>query len=59
MLRCFFYSDCPAVVRAETEQEVLAQVAEHARVVHGVSVTPELSEQIKTLIKDENPVTTE
>jgi hypothetical protein len=27
--------------------------------VHGVSVTPELAEQIKTLIKDENPVTTE
>jgi predicted small metal-binding protein len=51
--------DCSAVVRAETEQEVLAQAAEHARIVHGVSVTPELAEQIKTLIKDENAVAIE
>jgi predicted small metal-binding protein len=45
--------DCKGVISAETEQEVLAQAAEHALSVHGVSVTPELAEQLKTLIKEE------
>lgn len=45
--------DCKAVVQAETVEEILAQAAEHAQVVHGVTVTPELAEQIKGLIKDE------
>jgi predicted small metal-binding protein len=44
--------DCKAVVHAETVEEVLAQAAEHAQSVHGVLVTPELAEQIKTLIKE-------
>jgi len=44
--------DCKAVVQAETVEEVLAQAAEHAKAVHGVSVTPELAEQIKGLIKE-------
>ncbi|MGE5520453.1 MAG: DUF1059 domain-containing protein [Candidatus Dadabacteria bacterium] len=51
--------DCPAVVTAETEQEVLSIAAEHARVVHGVTVTPEMASQIQALIKEENPVATE
>jgi predicted small metal-binding protein len=46
--------DCQAVVRANTEEEVLKQAAQHALEVHGVSVTPELAEQLKTLIKEEN-----
>ncbi len=29
--------DCDAVVVAETEDEILAQVAEHARRVHGMT----------------------
>ena len=45
--------DCKAVVQAETVEEILAQAAEHAKAVHGVTVTPELAEQIKGLIKDE------
>ena len=45
--------DCKAVVQAETVEEILAQAAEHAKAVHGVTVTPELAEQIKALIKDE------
>ncbi len=45
--------DCKAVVQAETVEEILAQAAEHAKTVHGVSVTPELAEQIKGLIKEE------
>jgi len=43
---------CEAVVTANTEEEVLTIAAEHARTVHGTVVTPEMAEQIKTLIKD-------
>jgi len=45
--------DCQAVVKAETEEEILAQAAAHAQTVHGVTVTAELAEQIKQLIKEE------
>lgn len=45
--------ECDAVVRANSEEEVLKQAAEHARLQHGVSVTPEMAEKIKTLIKEE------
>ena len=45
--------DCPAVVIANSEEEVLAQAAQHALDAHGVTVTAEMAEQIKTLIKDE------
>ena len=45
--------DCDHVVRAESEAELLRQVAEHAQTVHGVEVTPELVEQVKSLIRDE------
>ena len=45
--------DCEGVVRAETEEEVLRQVAEHARTVHDVEVTPEMAEQVKDLIREE------
>lgn len=45
--------DCKAVVKAATEEEVLQQAAEHARTVHGVTITPEMAAQIRTLIRDE------
>ena len=45
--------DCEGVIKATTEEEVLTQAAEHALNVHGVSVTPELAAQLKTLIKEE------
>ncbi|MDQ6815457.1 MAG: DUF1059 domain-containing protein [Bacteroidota bacterium] len=45
--------DCQAVVKANSEEEVLTIAADHARAVHGVELTPEMAEQIKTLIKDE------
>ena len=45
--------DCQAVIRANTEEEVLKQAAHHALEVHGVPVTQELAEQLKTLIKEE------
>ena len=48
--------DCKAVVNANTEEEVLAQAAEHAHSAHGTLVTPEMVEHIKTLIKDTETV---
>jgi len=45
--------DCTAQIQAETEDEVLAQAADHASSVHGVTVTPELAEGLKTLIREE------
>lgn len=45
--------DCEGVIQAANEEEVLSQAAAHAQAVHNVQVTPELAEQIQTLIKDE------
>ncbi|OKL38701.1 DUF1059 domain-containing protein [Pontibacter flavimaris] len=45
--------DCNAEVRASTEQEVLTQASKHAREAHGVDVTPQMAEQIKTKIKED------
>lgn len=45
--------DCDAVVKAATEEEVLTTAAQHAAQVHGVTVTPDMAAQIKTLIREE------
>ena len=45
--------DCPAVARANSVEEVLAQAAQHALDVHGVTVTAEMAAQIQTLITEE------
>lgn len=45
--------DCEGVIRAESEEEVLAQAGEHAQTVHNTQVTPELADQLRTLIRDE------
>jgi len=45
--------DCEGVIQAATAEEILNQAAAHAQAAHNVEVTPELAEQIKTLIKDE------
>jgi len=45
--------DCDAVVRADTEDEVMAQAAEHARDVHGMTeIDEETSTQIREQIQD-------
>ena len=46
--------DCEGVIRATTEEEVLNQAAKHALEAHGVKVTPDLAEQLRPLIKDED-----
>jgi predicted small metal-binding protein len=48
--------DCEGIIRANTEGEVLEQAAQHALIVHGVSVTPELAEKLQALVKDETGV---
>lgn len=45
--------DCNGQIKAETEEEVLAQATDHAQAVHGVTVTPELAEGLKSLIREE------
>ncbi|MFQ5856412.1 MAG: DUF1059 domain-containing protein [Anaerolineae bacterium] len=45
--------DCDHEIRAESEEEILQQAAEHARTAHNVEVTPEMAEQVKGLIRDE------
>lgn len=45
--------DCKAVVPTDTEEDVLQQAAVHTKEVHGVALTPELAQQLKTLINDE------
>ena len=47
-----FGLDCDYEVSAETEEELLKKVAEHAEKVHEMQVTPELAEQAKSLIKE-------
>ena len=45
--------DCDFVARGETEEEIMGQVAEHAR-THGMEeVSPEVAEKVRAAIKDE------
>ena len=45
--------DCDAVVRAETDDEVVAQAATHAREVHGLEQVDSATEQkIRSVIHD-------
>jgi predicted small metal-binding protein len=54
-LRCgdvgFF--DCDGVIHADTEEDLLAQVAEHAKSVHDLTdITPEILEKVRAAIRD-------
>lgn len=42
--------DCNAQIKAETDEEILAQAAEHAIAVHGVTVTSEMADSLRLLI---------
>jgi predicted small metal-binding protein len=45
-------SGCQHIIRGETEEEVLQEAAEHAK-VHGIrAVTPELIALVKSHIRD-------
>jgi len=46
--------DCDGVVRAETEQEVLQQVAAHAKAVHNLEeVSAEVVEKVRQVMREE------
>ncbi len=46
--------DCEGVVQAETEEEVLQQVAAHAKAVHDIeTVPPEMVEKVRQVMHDE------
>jgi len=46
--------DCEGVVRAETEDEALKQVAAHAKAVHKIEkVTPEIVAKVRKVMRDE------
>ena len=45
-------SGCGHVIRAETEDEVLRQAAEHAAKDHGMQPSPELMAQVKAHIEE-------
>ncbi len=45
--------DCSVVAQAETEEELLRQVAAHASAGHGLTdLTPEVMGQVKAAIKE-------
>ena len=44
--------DCPGIIQAESETEVLQLAAQHAQDAHQTTVTPEMVEQIKPLIHE-------
>lgn len=46
--------DCDGVVRAETEEELLQKVAEHAKTVHNLDeVNDEVVAQVRSVIREE------
>jgi len=47
--------DCDGVIRAETEEEILRQAAQHAKTVHNLSqISEQAVEKIRAVIRDEN-----
>jgi predicted small metal-binding protein len=54
MLRCSDVGiDCDAVIRAETESELMEKVVEHAKNVHNMTeISPETAAKVKTAIQD-------
>ena len=46
--------DCEGVIRADTEEEALKLVAEHAKEVHGMQeISPEVVEKVRSVMQDE------
>jgi predicted small metal-binding protein len=46
--------DCDGVVRAETEEEALKQVAAHAKSVHNIeAVSEEVVKKVRQVMRDE------
>jgi predicted small metal-binding protein len=46
--------DCDAVIRADTEEEVLKKAAEHAKAVHNMKEIPaEVAVKVRAAIREE------
>lgn len=46
--------DCDGIVKAETEDDLLQQVAEHAQTAHGLAMVPgEIIAKVKSVIREE------
>jgi predicted small metal-binding protein len=46
--------DCTGELRAETEEEIMRQAAEHARSAHNMrEMPPELVQKVRAAIRDE------
>jgi predicted small metal-binding protein len=46
--------DCEGELRAETEEEILRQAAEHARTTHNMTeMAPEMVQKVRAAIHDE------
>jgi predicted small metal-binding protein len=46
--------ECDRVIRADTEEEALKLVAEHAKEVHSMQeVTPDVVEKVRAVMRDE------
>ena len=47
--------DCDFVARGESDEEVMGQVAEHARSAHGMEdVPPDVAEKVRAAIRDDD-----
>jgi predicted small metal-binding protein len=47
------FVDCDGVIRADTEEEVFALVAEHAKTVHDLKeITPDIVEKVRAAMHD-------
>ena len=47
-------SDCDFVARGDSEEDILRQVAEHARVEHNMNEVPsEVRDKVRAAIRDE------
>lgn len=45
--------DCDTEICAETEEELMKKVAEHAKTVHGMTeISPETAAKVKAAIRD-------
>ena len=54
VLRCEdMMTGCDYVARAESEDELMQKAAQHAREAHGITVSTEVVQQIKSKIRDE------
>lgn len=46
--------DCDGVVRAESEEEAMRMVAEHAKDVHNIErVPPEVAQRVREVMREE------